>query len=80
MLPSGTEIILKRELEETLFHVVVTLPVPDLSNDWNLGKAIIRGRRGRKSRGRRWSRTECQSVSASRVSRCTDRCRMTDLQ
>lgn len=25
--------------------------VPDLSNEWNLGKAIIRGRRGRKPRG-----------------------------
>ena len=39
----------------------MTLSVPDLSNDWNLGKAIIRGRRGRKPTGRRWSRTECRA-------------------
>lgn len=58
--------MLKWEVEETLFHVVVTLLVPDLSNDEHLGKAIIRGRAGRKSRGgRRWSRTVCQGVRAS---------------
>lgn len=60
--------------------MVVTLSVPDLSNDRNLGKAIIRGRRGRKRGGRRWSRTECQSVRASGVSRCTGKSRTKDLQ
>lgn len=34
-----------------LFHVAGMLSVPDLSNEWNLGKAIIRGSRGRKLRG-----------------------------
>lgn len=56
--------MLKWEVEETLFHVVVTLLVPDLSNDWHLGKAIIRGRRGRKSRGEKVEQNsvpECQS-------------------
>lgn len=35
----------------------MTMSGPDPCNDWNLGKAVIKGRRGRKSRGRRRSST-----------------------